>query len=307
MRSGREAWSWQSVLWWLAVLALAVRLKHHYSSATAAELEWMLRPLSHLLEWFTGHEFYRDNRAEWVSETADVRLVKGCAGINFMLMSFMAYAWAVRPQGCVVTGLSSWIALRLLYLTAAIVAAWATGLIANSLRIIVAMSVASRGWQLDATGIGAAELHRLVGMGIYLPVLSLQIMASNRGTGRDAIAAAFLLYLLLMVVVPLLTGNALLHPTLFLRHLLTVSVMMGVTWGIVSLPNASRSLARTDRSRHHAQEAVSRTATAGARDSRTGGCRRSDAPCRPRVSGPRMPGSSRGGRSPCGARQARTS
>ena len=71
-----------------------------------------------------------------MSETADVRLVKGCAGINFMLMSFMAYAWAVRPQRCVVTGLLSWIALRLLYLTAAIFAAWATGLIANSLRII---------------------------------------------------------------------------------------------------------------------------------------------------------------------------
>ena len=250
MRIGREAWSWQSLLWWLAVLAVAVQLKHHYSIATAAELEWMLRPLSQLLEWFTGHEFYRDNRAQWVSETADVRLVKGCAGINFMLMSFMAYAWVVRPQRCVVTGLLSWSVLRLLYLCAAIVAAWATGLIANSLRILVAMSVDSRGWQLDAIGIGAAELHRLVGMGIYLPVLSLQILGSNRSTSRDAIAAAFLLYLLLMIVVPLLTGNALQHPALFLRHLLTVSVMMGVMWGIVSLPDASRILARTDRSRH---------------------------------------------------------
>lgn len=170
MLFGREAWSWQFLLWWLAVLALAVQLKHHYSIATAAELEWMLRPLSQLLEWFTGHEFHRDGRYEWVSETADVRLVKGCAGINFMLMSFMAYAWIARPERCLRVDLLPWIAGRFLLLCATVVAAWATGLFANSLRIMAAMSVDSRGWELDAIGIGAADLHRLIGMGIYLPV-----------------------------------------------------------------------------------------------------------------------------------------
>lgn len=46
-------------------------------------------------------------------------------------------------------------------------------------------------------------------MGIYLPVLSLQMMLGNRSTSRDAVVVPLLLYLLLMVVVPLLTGNAL--------------------------------------------------------------------------------------------------
>ncbi len=235
MRLWREAGSWQSLLWWLAVLAVVVQLKHHYSTATAAELEWVLRPLSQLLEWFTGHEFHRDDRYEWVSETADVRLVKGCAGVNFMLMSFMAYAWSARPNRRVAEGLMPWIGGRLLLLCAAIVAAWATGLVANSLRIIVVMSVDSDGWELAAVGIGAAELHRLIGMIVYLPVLSLQMVLGNRGTRRDAVVVPFLLYLLLMVVVPLLTGNALQHPSLFIKHLLSVSAMMAVMWGIALL------------------------------------------------------------------------
>ena len=235
MRFGREAWPWQSLWWWLAVVAVVVQLKHHYSIATAAELEWTLRPLSQLLEWFTGHEFHRDDGHEWVSETADVRLVKGCAGINFMLMSFMAYAWSARPERCEGAGLLRWIAGRLPFLCAAIFAAWATGLFANSLRIIVAMGVDADGWELDVIGIGAAELHRLIGMGIYVPVLSLQMMLGNRSRSRDAVVVPGLLYLLLMVMVPLLTGNALQHPALFARHLLSVAPMIAVTWGIALL------------------------------------------------------------------------
>ena len=235
MRFWREAGSWRSLFWWLAVLAVAVLLKHHYSTATAAELDWVLRPLSQLLEWLTGHEFHRDDRYEWVSETADVRLVKGCAGVNFMLLSFMAYAWSARPNRHVADGLLAWIGGRLLMLCGVIGSAWATGLVGNSLRIIVVMRVDSAGWELAATGIGAAELHRLIGMIVYLPLLSLQMMLANRGTRRDAVVVPLLLYLLLMVVVPLLTGNALQHPTLFIRHLLSVSAMTAVMLGIALL------------------------------------------------------------------------
>lgn len=235
MRAGREHGLWRSLAWWLAVLAVAVGLKHHYSIATAAELEWMFRPLSHLLEWFTGHEFHRDGYGEWVSESANVRLVKACAGVNFMLMSFMAYTWVVRPDRRVDTGLSSWIAVRLLFLCAAIIASWVTCLLANSLRIIVAMYAESHDWRLDAIGIGAAELHRLIGMAIYLPLLSLQMMLDDRVMSRGVLAVPLLLYLLLMVVVPLVTGNALQHPALFIKHLLCVSVMMAVMCGFLFL------------------------------------------------------------------------
>ena len=49
-------------------------------------------------------------------------------------------------------------------------ATWITSLLANSLRIIVAMVVTSDG----------AEPHRLIGMMIYVPLLSLQLSPGGR-------------------------------------------------------------------------------------------------------------------------------
>lgn len=232
MQLRRKNWHWPSLAWWLAVSFVMVGLKHHYSTATAADLEWTLGPLSDLLEWFTGHEFHRDAHGEWVSESADVRLVKACAGINFMLMSFLAYAWVFRPDRRAVTGLLAWIAGRLGLLCTGIVAAWVSGLLANSLRIMVGMSMETPGWLIDATGTDATQLHRLVGLGIYLPLLSLQIMLGNRGAGKDAVVVPVLLYAFLMIVVPLLTGNALQQPGLFIDHVLSVAAMAAVMCGI---------------------------------------------------------------------------
>jgi exosortase K len=235
MRLRREVWHWPSLLWWLGVLVAVVQIKHHYSIATAAELEWMLRPLARLLEWFTGHEFHKDVQGEWVSETADVRLVKACAGVNFMLMSFMAYAWRARPdRGGGADRLWS-IAARPLLLCGLIVASWATGLMANSLRIIAAMTVESRGWESGALGVTGAELHRMIGLVIFVPLLSLQMMLGERGNRREALAVPLLLYLLLLVVVPLATGNALERPAVFGRHLLSMAVVMTALGGIYFL------------------------------------------------------------------------
>ncbi len=231
MRFGPDPSFWRTLLWWLAVLAVALQLKHHYSIATVADLEWMFRPLSQLLEWLTGHSFYPDDNHEWVSQGANVRLVKACAGINFMLMSFLVYAWIVGPDRYTDTDLLSWMAGRLLLLGVAITASWATCLLANSFRIIVAMNVESHEWGLDAFGVGAADFHRLIGTAIYLPLLSLQMMLGSRSARKGALAVPLLVYLLLMVVVPLLTGNALQRPALFMRHLLGVSVIMAVMCG----------------------------------------------------------------------------
>jgi len=225
MHFARELWHWQTLLWVLVALSVVVLLKHHYSIATAADLDWMLRPLSLLLEWSSGHAFHKDSNHEWVSENADVRLVKACAGINFMIMSFMAYAWILRPDQRKDTGLLSRLAGGMLLLCAAVIAAWTTSLLANSLRISVAMAVSSHN----------AELHRLIGMLIYVPLLSFQLALGNRSGARDILAGPVLMYVLLMVVVPLLTGNAFQHPALFVEHLLYVSAMTAVMGGVYFL------------------------------------------------------------------------
>ncbi len=222
MQSLRKLLDWRGIAWWLAVLGVAVTIKHHYSVATAADLDWMMRPLSLLLEWISGHLFYQDRLHEWVSVSADVRLVKACAGINFMLMSLLAWAWLFRPDIRKEIDSPIWIAGRVILLCAVLVAAWSTSLLANSLRILVAMHLPDNG----------AEVHRLNGMMIYVPLLSLQLLLGNRGNWKLALAGPVLLYFLLMALVPILTGNALRNPALFIDHLLYLSAMAVLMAGI---------------------------------------------------------------------------
>lgn len=216
-----KTWHWQS-LWWFTVAAIAVFMKHHYSVAIATELEWIFHPLAMLLELFTGHAFQQDNYGEWVSYSANVRLVKACAGINFMIMSFIVYSWVFRPDKQENTNNLSHLLGQLLLISAAIIAAWATCLLANSLRIIIAMEAASQHWELPSIGIDTKQLHRLIGMFIYIPLLSLQMTLgeTNKKHSRALFIGPLLLYLIMIVFVPLLTGNALQHPKVFLEHVL---------------------------------------------------------------------------------------
>ena len=223
MQRLRNIPDWRMSAWWLAVLSVALVIKHHYSIATTADLEWMLRPLSLLLEWASGHAFYRDRLHEWVSVSADVRLVKACAGINFMLMSLLAWAWVFRPVPSNSAGAQSRIVGQVLLLTAILVAAWSTSLLANSLRILAAMSLPDLG----------AGMHRIIGMMIYLPLLSLQLLLGDGRNWKIALAAPALLYFLLMVMVPILTGNAFRDPALFIEHLLYLSAMAALMVGLI--------------------------------------------------------------------------
>ncbi len=86
-----------TLCWWSIALAIAWALKHHYSVASAAELGWMLRPLARLLQFVSGHDFNQAPGGEWYSASAGIVLIKACAGINFMLMSFLGWCWLAQP------------------------------------------------------------------------------------------------------------------------------------------------------------------------------------------------------------------
>ncbi len=214
---------WQSLLWWLPVATLALLLKQHYSSATAVELEWMLQPLSDLLSIITGNEFHRDINGEWVSVTADVRLVKSCAGVNFMLMSLLAFAWSFRPDPTERPQILSLAVGYPLLLAAICIAAWSIALFANTLRILLAMYLQADGSVIHTIGIDAGTVHRFIGLAVYLPLLTLQMMPGKRVSKQQILFVPVCLYAALMVLVPLMTGNALRNPALFLEHVVQLS------------------------------------------------------------------------------------
>jgi exosortase K len=229
---------WQSLFWWLPIIIAAFLLKQHYSVTDTAGLQWMLQPLADMLSLITGHNFQRAANGEWFSISANVSLVKACAGINFMLMSLFAYAWMFRPDRNEEPQTLLWSLTQLLLLAAVFIAAWATTLFANTLRIWLAMSLQGDDSILHASGIEDRQLHRFIGIAVYLLILSLQMLPSKRIVKWQKVLIPVLLYILLMVLVPLLTGNALHQPTFFFEHvsqlLLTVMVIQA-GWYLVML------------------------------------------------------------------------
>ena len=204
--------------WWGLVGIVALAIKYHFSNASVEQLDWILRPVSLLLEWMGGYSFARNGLNEWASESANIRLAKGCSGINFMLMSLLAWAWSLSPGPQLRGAVRYWLANRVALILVIVCAAWSTSILANSLRILVAIE-----WH------HASDLqHKLLGMGIYLPILSLQLCFGSRGGLGAAILGPALVYILMMVMVPLLTGNAFQNLPLFLSHTLLISVMASI-------------------------------------------------------------------------------
>jgi exosortase K len=207
----------QPLIWWLLAVGTAAALKWHFSAADSSALGWMLRPLAMALQKLAGWHFQRTSAGEWRSAAAGIVLVKACAGINFMTMSFIGWCALARPQGTSVrlrAMLSEWPQL----LAGALVLAWCTALYVNALRVmaVVAWQPTLQQWLTPAAA------HRLIGLLIYLPALTLQFMQGvPRRGGRAAVAGAAI-YVVVMLVVPLLTGNAGANLGLYREHALMV-------------------------------------------------------------------------------------
>ncbi len=195
--------------WWAVAVGLAAALKLHFSVAAASELAWMLRPLTVLLRTLAGWHFLLNGAGEWECPDAGIVLVKACAGVNFMVLSFLGWCWAWRPREEI---LAPW--QRVLRLVAALAAAWGTTLLVNALRIfaIVRWQPALEHW------LPAADAHRLLGLLAYLPALALQWWLIDRERPARAFGLAAGLYGALMLGLPLLSGHALDHPRAYLHH-----------------------------------------------------------------------------------------
>jgi hypothetical protein len=230
-----------TLCWWSIALAIAWALKHHYSVASAAELGWMLQPVARLLQLASGHSFSQAPGGEWYSIDAGIVLIKACAGVNFMLMSFLGWCWLLQPAEQRAASLplalrwpsvSRWsLAPRWpLALAAALALAWLAALLVNVLRILLAKVLG------PAFGLwlGEGDAHRLIGLLVYLPALTGQMLLAGRAQRGPAVVFTTTVYFALMLVTPLLTGSALLQPRLYAAHasmLLLLAVPL-LAWGL---------------------------------------------------------------------------
>lgn len=226
-------------LWlWMAATALgAAALKHEYSVASAAQLGWMLRPVAWLLELLLRQPFHLTAVGEWQCDAAGIVLVKACAGINFMVMSFLGWCWLARPTRAVRITKGSWLKWPL-RLTGVLLAAWAVAVLINVTRILLLMAV---GPSLDAW-LGAAAAHRLIGLVVFLPALIAQLLIAERQVRGQAIVLAGALYGLVMIATPLLTGEAMAHAARYREHaLMVLTVLMPLlAWGVLTWSHEPR-------------------------------------------------------------------
>ena len=181
----------------LAVVALcALALKYHYSTATPDQLRWILAPTTLLVELLSGKAFEFESYTGYMSSDHTFVIAAPCAGVNFLITAFLMLTlrrlWSDRFQP------SEWHFIPLVA-----VIAYGTTLIANTVRIWLALS------DLEIAWLNANQQHRLEGIVVYFGFLLLLFLVTARL--RSATPSRLLvplgIYYLVTLGLPLLNGS----------------------------------------------------------------------------------------------------
>ena len=181
----------------LAALGAAFALKHFYGAASAADLRFVLAPTTWLVEVAGGHHF------DWTSGgylSTELRflIAPACAGVNFLVVAFTGLVLGlVRPARPARQNVG--------ILLASAAAAYATTVVANALRILVAIPLWTH--QVSLGGLDGARLHEVAGVAVFLGMLLLLQRAACRLASAPLRSWLPLLpYAGVTLVVPLLRG-----------------------------------------------------------------------------------------------------
>jgi exosortase K len=222
------------------VLAGAYGLKLAYSKAGAAELEWVLGP-SCLLARLGGIPLTKEAGAGWISHEPRMVVGAACAGVNFLIVCWLALYFSVQQHFASARG-------KLALLLASFAGAYVATLSTNGLRILLA----ARFYDLDiyAGWVTPGRVHRALGVVLYCSTLfglcrAAELWATRakrmaagapllpvqpRGqTRRRPSLAPFYWYLAVAIGVPLANRSFVRDPVHFLEHAaMTVAVGLAV-------------------------------------------------------------------------------
>ena len=195
-------------LTWSAQLALvglcALALKFYYSTATADDLLWILRPTTALVELLSGQRFEFESYAGYVSSDRRFVIAVPCAGVNFLITAFLMLGlrrlWRERFRAI------SWRFIPLAGLLA-----YVATLVANTTRIWLALGMRARA--VAISGLTNNQLHRLEGIVVYFTFLLLLFVLMERLESAKRVSLArvlvfpLLVYYAMALGVPLLNGS----------------------------------------------------------------------------------------------------
>lgn len=159
----------------VAAAGIAFAVKQHYSTASADDLAWILRPTVALVSIVTGVPFVHEAGVGWMNLPLRYSIVPACSGVNFWVVVFLSIAWALLRA-------ESRPAHAALALSMAAFAAYGATVVANTIRISIAL--AAYGRDLHPGGLDAASVHRLLGVLIYVPALFVAHEIADRVARR---------------------------------------------------------------------------------------------------------------------------
>lgn len=206
----------------LTALGLAWALKLYYSRAGADELFWILAPLARLAGLLCGLEFTWAPGAGFVHQARGICIAPACAGVNFLILCFVALHLVFTGAGCLLA--PGW---RTVLVWAALAPlACITALLVNALR--VAGSVFLYEAAIYSDRFTPALAHELFGICLYLGTLMALCAAAKGllarpGRGVPVLTIACGSYLGMTVLLPLCNGAALRYGSRFLLHAALVS------------------------------------------------------------------------------------
>jgi exosortase K len=164
---------WSAQLCVVGLCALA--LKAHYSLASPDELRWILAPTTWLVEVLSGRSFSFESHAGYMSSDHSFLIAASCAGVNFMIASFLMLSLRGLLAGN--DHSTSW-----RFVPVMVSVAYVSTLIANTVRICIALEMQKANFRPES--LDANQLHRLEGIVVYFAfLLMLFLLTEKTNTG----------------------------------------------------------------------------------------------------------------------------
>lgn len=191
----RTKWSAQLV----TVLLCALSLKYFYSAAGPDQLRWILGPVAWLTSILSGRAFSFEAHAGYMSSDNTFLIAASCAGVNFLLTSFLMLGlkrlWYKRNEP------ESW-----LFIPVTAFAAYGATLVANTIRICIALELQQHPVRTDS--LNANQIHRLEGIIVYFGFLFLLFVITEAKalSKPQLIGFPLAIYYLTTLGIPLMNG-----------------------------------------------------------------------------------------------------
>jgi exosortase K len=157
-------------------VAVAFALKLFFSNAAVDDLRWILAPTTFLVETVTGRTFTFESHAGYMSADHTFLIAASCSGVNFLIIAFLMLVvgkfWREAN-------------IEWRFLPAAMLIAYIATLLANTLRIVIALSI--RDLNFELSWITPEGLHRLEGVIVYFGSLLVLFVSSETFARRSSV------------------------------------------------------------------------------------------------------------------------